>query len=94
MPIYTYHCTRCGEDEDVFAKIDERDKPRPHSCGLSMIRLMTIPQPPIMKKTGSDMALNTLNSKGHDSLPNKYGGNSRMEKLVAAGLEEPPKQFF
>ena len=71
MPIYAYQCPECQAVEEVSLPIAERDNIRRH-CNSSMVRLMTIPFPPIMKKTGRGMALDTLNSRETNFMKPKY----------------------
>lgn len=43
MPLYPYHCPSCGRDEDVFARVDERDSAAPRCCGAAMRRQISTP---------------------------------------------------
>jgi len=91
MPIYTYRCKSCNVEEDAMVSVSHRDDPRTHSCGRPMKRVLSIPLPPIMRQTGKDMALETLNSG--QALPNRWY-KSKYEKLAAKGLERPPKEIW
>ncbi len=88
MPLYTYHCVKCGEQEDVIMRLNDRDKPRLHSCGCPMARIISIPQPAIIKKTGRGMALDSLNSKETNHM------KPEMKAEAAKGLERLPKTIF
>jgi putative FmdB family regulatory protein len=91
MPIYSFYCNSCNKQEDIILPISERDKTHICSCGCETKRIMTFPYPPIMKKTGKDMALNSLNND--DTVPDRWY-KPQAENLVAAGLERPPKTIF
>ena len=41
MPIYDYRCPRCGEQNDIWASMDEDI--RPCHCGEMMVRLISRP---------------------------------------------------
>lgn len=88
MPIYEYHCPNCGEDEEVMLPMNKLNTARFHLCGCEMQRLMTIPQPPIMKSTGKGMALESLNSKGTSHM------KPETKMAAAKGLENPGKVFY
>jgi len=94
MPIYSYHCNKCVADKEVILPISKRNDSQVHICGSIMERVISLPQSAIVRRSGKGMALDTLNSKEHYSLPSKYGGKSRTQAIASAGLEEPPKQFF
>jgi putative FmdB family regulatory protein len=92
MPTYTYRCEGCDTLEDATVPIPNRDDTRVHSCGSPMVRVLSMPQPAIMKLTGKGMALDTLNSgKG---LPSHAWYKNKYERLAAKGLEEPPKRVW
>jgi len=40
MPIYDFNCPQCGKVDDVYSKMDEREKV--HSCGSTMTRLLSM----------------------------------------------------
>ena len=82
MPIYIYRCPTCSIEEEVILPIDNRDDARLH-CDSVMIRVMAMPQPPIMKMTATDMALGSLNGGGLS--PHEKGIG--LEKAVMQGLE-------
>ncbi len=88
MPIYTYRCNKCSEDEDVVVPISNRNDKRLHSCGIEMQRIITIPRLVLMKPTGKSMALDALNSKDTAHM------KPEMKALAAAGLKESPKTLF
>jgi len=87
MPIYVYRCPKCSIEEEIILPINDRDETRLH-CDTVMNRVISIPQPPIMKPTGNDMALDSLNSKGTSHIKSRY------KELAAQGLESPPKTVF
>lgn len=87
MPIYIYRCPKCSIEEEAVLPIDNRDDARLH-CGEVMQRIMTVPQPPIIKKTGRDMALESLNSRDTDYIKPQH------KRLAAQGLKKPDKTLF
>ena len=88
MPIYNYRCHTCHVDEDLLLKVSEMDLPQTHSCGSVMERVMSIPFRPIMRQTGNDMALNSLNSRDTRHM------KPEAKQKAAAGLERPPKTIW
>ena len=60
MPIYKYKCN-CGKDREVILPFTEFNKPQACKCGEVMQRQMSTPSF-VMKPTGEQMALDTLNS--------------------------------
>ena len=85
MPIYEYKC-KCGnEGED---KLPLNSKPPICGCGEVMQLKMSLSSF-LMKPTGRQMALDTLNS-------NVVGGRRKewAEQHGAAGLENPPKRVW
>jgi len=91
MPVYIYRCKQCNQDEEAARSVDERDAPKIHKCGNPMVRIPSLPQPPIIRKTGKGMALDTLNSQ-------EYLGDkayrARHEKHLVKGLTRPPKTIW
>lgn len=88
MPIYTYRCDQCVEDEDSVVPMSNRDDKRLHSCGVEMQRIVTVPRLVLMKQTGKGMALDALNSK------DTFHMKPDMKALAVAGLKEPEKTLF
>lgn len=44
MPIYTYKCRRCGNREEEFRKVDERNEPEQcNCCGAPMDLVPSVP---------------------------------------------------
>jgi len=43
MPLYTYHCQKCGETFDKIRKVDER-KSAPCDCGSSAEICLSAPR--------------------------------------------------
>ncbi len=79
MPIYVYRCPECNKIEEVLLPMSDKDNIRIH-CNSDMVRLMTMPFPPIMKKTGRGMALDSLNSRDTNFMKPEY------KRLAAEGL--------
>jgi len=85
MPIYEYQC-ECGNKQEVMLPVQDRNQPQTCSvCGKVMERKLSIPQPVIMKQTGRDMAISSLNSRG-GGLPNGRFKAS-TQQAAAAGLD-------
>lgn len=63
MPIYEYRCV-CGSEKEIRLSFKEMSVPQIcEVCGTPMQRLMSVFHS-IMKPTGREMALDSLNSKG------------------------------
>ncbi len=79
MPRYEYYC-KCGCERDEILPFAEFDRPQICECGKVMQRKMSACSF-VMKQTGNDMALNTLNS-------NVVGGRRKKwaEQNAAQGL--------
>jgi len=60
MPLYEYQC-ECGNEEDVLLSFQDT-KPQVCECGKVMQRKISLPSF-VMKQTGNQMALDTLNAK-------------------------------
>ena len=41
MPIYEYHCKECGESQDAFNKVDDRESNAPICCGIKTDKVVT-----------------------------------------------------
>jgi len=91
MPIYTYQCPLCDKVEDILVPMEQRNDRIVHSCGSAMVRQMSLPLPPIIRRTGKGMALDSLNSG--NTFPNRYY-KQNAEKMAAAGLEKPAKRVW
>lgn len=81
MPIYIYRCPECFVEEEVIHPMGSEYSKK--HCDSIMQRIPTLPQPPIMKKTASDMALDSINSK-HGISPHSPKDTA---KSVMQGLE-------
>ena len=88
MPIYTYRCNKCDTEEENISPIKDRDNRRIHDCGATMQRIIEVPCLVIMKQTGRNMALDSLNSKETSHMKPEY------KQKAAQGLNEPPKVLF
>jgi len=91
MPTYNYRCKKCNAYVEVSTFFSDRDKPRKHSCGGRLVRVMSLPLPAIIKTTGKGMALDALNSG--KALPDRWYKN-KYEQGAAFGLERPPKTIW
>lgn len=85
MPLYEYKC-KCGNEGEFILPLNP--EPQICGCGETMQRKMSVCSS-IMKPTGKQMALDTLNS-------NVVGGRRKAwaEAKGAAGLENPPKTVW
>ena len=94
MPIYNFHCNRCEVGEEVILPLASRNDTRLHSCGSEMVRVMSLPLPPIMKHTAKDMALDTINHP--EGLPTNTNPYKRREAVnaVLAGLEKNSPNIY
>lgn len=88
MPIYSYRCPDCLEEEEVILPMAERNNRRLHSCGATMERLMSLPAPAQYPLTGRDKVLSTLNKEGSYDLPTQPADRPRMEAAMARGLDQ------
>ncbi len=61
MPIYEYKCV-CGKEGEVRLSFEEMNVPQVCACGTTLRRKMSVSSF-VMKPTGKDMALGSLNSK-------------------------------
>ena len=82
MPIYEYHC-ECGNGESKVLPISLFDQPQICECGKVMRRKMSSCSF-VMKQTGNQMALDTLNDK-HNGMPDKHW-KVDAERFASAGL--------
>jgi putative FmdB family regulatory protein len=91
MPIYEYRCKKCNAVEEMGVSISQRDAPMKHACGGLMMRLLSLPLPAIIARTGKGMALDSLNSDR--ALPNRWY-KKKYEEYAKAGLHKPPKRVW
>jgi putative FmdB family regulatory protein len=83
MPIYEYEC-ECGKTRETIRNFAEMDKPEICQCGVNMTRRISVVMPPIIKKYGRQMALDSLNSN-NSGFPESPFKQSAIE-ATAAGL--------
>lgn len=88
MPLYNYKCPKCLVSEESYCKVEERNIPKFHLCGCAMDRIISLPQMPIIRQSGNEMALNSLNSKDTDYIKPEH----KMKALQ--GTEKPQRVFF
>ncbi len=88
MPLYAFYCPNCEVDEEIILPMQHRNITRFHLCGCEMKRLMTVPRLVLMKKSGKEMALDSLNSKDTAFM------KPEMKTLAAAGLKEADNTFY
>jgi len=86
MPLYQYRCPKCLSEEEVVSPISDLDKAKFH-CGEVMERIWSTPSI-VMKQTGNEMALNSLNSKETAYM------KPLQKQWAAEGLKKPDKVFF
>ena len=88
MPIYEYYC-KCGYEGEFILPLDTQ--PQICKCGKVMERKVSATSF-VMKPTGSQMALDTLNDK-HNGMPNKRW-KAGAEQVAIAGLGKPLKTVW
>lgn len=85
MAIYEYKCI-CGNKAERILPFTGMGTPQYcNVCDKGMTKVLSVMQPPVMAKTGADMALATLNSK-EGAFPPGRPYTKAFEKKVAAGL--------
>ena len=82
MPLYEYRC-ECGNEAEVRLSFGEADQSQACGCGETMRRKMSVSSF-VMRQTGSQMALDTLNGR-RNGMPNKWW-KAGAEEATAAGL--------
>ena len=82
MPLYEYRC-ECGNEAEVRLSFGEADQSQACGCGETMRRKMSVSSF-VMRQTGSQMAVDTLNDK-RNGMPTKHW-KANAEKFAAAGL--------
>jgi len=91
MPIYNYHCQKCDVEMEASASISARDAVKIHTCGGRMKRVLSLPLPAIIARTGRGMALDSLNSG--KAIPDRWY-KSEFEKGAAAGAESYQRRVW
>lgn len=43
MPLYPYRCETCGQSQDAFNRVDDRDANAPACCGAPTVRQLSAP---------------------------------------------------
>lgn len=81
MPIYEYKCG-CENEREVLLSFQDT-RPQICKCGKVMQRKMSTCSF-VMKQTGNQMALDTLNDKGN-GMPNRHW-KADAERFASAGL--------
>ena len=84
MPLYEYRC-KCGKEREVYLPLSSTEV-QTCECGKTMQRKISIPSAVIMKSTGKDMALKSLNSK-HGGFPGGTDLKDKATALAAAGID-------
>lgn len=87
MPVYEYRCPVCLKEESVVLPMAERDSRRVHSCGVVMVRLMSLPSPAVYPVGGKDKVLSTLNQEKGYNFPGGDMHRPRYEQAMAKGLD-------
>ena len=86
MPMYEYQC-ECGEEKDMLLSFQDVAQLQVCKCGKVMQKRMSASSF-VMKQTGSQMALDTLNSnmvggrRKEWAEQNGYGGIDNFKKAV------------
>ncbi len=88
MPVYEYRCSECLKEEEALVDMADRNKPRLHSCGAVMERLMSVPRVAIFKVYNRDKIRGTLNNEEvcakKDGRPVR---SKRSQDALASGLD-------
>ncbi|KKN11728.1 hypothetical protein LCGC14_1023560 [marine sediment metagenome] len=88
MPLYEFRCSECLEKEDALVDMADRNKPRLHSCGAVMDRLVSIPRLAFIRAYPKDKILDTLNEEArHPSINGAPVRSERSRKALASGLD-------
>jgi len=82
MPLYEYQC-ECGNKDGVLLSFSEIDQPQVCECGRVMQRKISLPSF-VMKQTGGQMALDSLNSK-NGGFPDANKHKSWVQQKALAG---------
>ncbi len=88
MPIYVYRCSKCGEDEEIILPMSQNNIAHSHSCGTRMQRIITVPKLVVMKRTGNEIALDSLNDGATDYMKPEH------KAIALKGIEKPEKAFY
>ena len=91
MPLYEYQC-ECGEGKDILLSFQEADQPQICKCGKVMQRKISLPSF-VMKQTGSQMALNTLNARD-GGFPDVNKHKSWVQQKAFEGTQKKDKTVF
>jgi len=83
MPIYEYHC-ECEKEREVRLSFKDADQPQVCECGKTMRKRMSAPNF-VMKPTGNQMALDTLNSGVVGGKRKAWAENTAAQGLQAFG---------
>ncbi len=81
MPLYEYLC-ECGKEREAILSFQDT-RPQACDCGEVMQRKVSLSSF-VFKQCGTQMALDTLNSKEH-GMPNRHW-KAAAEKAAAGGL--------
>jgi len=84
MPIYEYRC-ECGNERETLCPFGTAQV---CECGKNMEKQWSVPCSPVMKQTGNEMALDSLNSKTTNHIAPKH------KVLSAMGLEKPKRTVY
>ena len=90
MPLYEYQC-ECGNGEDVLLSFQDT-QPQICKCGKVMQRKISLPSF-VMKQTGSQMALDSLNAKD-GGFPSKNEHKSWVQQKAFEGTQRKAKTVF
>jgi len=91
MPLYEYQCG-CGKGEDILLSFQEADQSQVCKSGKVMQRKISLSSI-VMKQTGSQMALNTLNARG-GGFPDANKNKDWVQQKAFAGTQSKTKTVF
>ena len=90
MPLYEYQC-ECGNGKDILLSFQDT-QPQVCKCGEVMQRRISVPSF-VMKQTGSQMALDSLNSRS-GGFPSKNEHRSWVQQKAFEGTQKKAKTVF
>jgi len=90
MPLYEYQC-KCGNEEDVLLSFQDTQS-QICKCGKVMQRKISLSSL-VMKQTGSQMALDSLNSKS-GGFPDVNKHKSWVQQQAFGGTQGKAKTVF
>lgn len=90
MPLYEYRCPECGCEQQAILPFSSIDFAQICvNCGAGTNRRISLPQPAIIKATGRERVLGTLNQEpGAPDFPGGDMHRPRYEAVMSKGLDQ------